>query len=179
VLERRHALICPFNPRVTPCTLSRGQNYNVKPASTVFNVVLLPRTLLLSSCAVLFPFVHQEYAAILEDHGLDYMTQSRNRMRKLAILWVAIIRHAREMELVDGPLDDRYILEDEGLDWGRISRIALELAPPDLRDMYTKSFCFSQFHSTSTRFFSQQMLYSWNWDRLECKSFLYSCHHSA
>jgi hypothetical protein len=83
------------------------------------------------------------------------------------------------MELVDGPLDDRYILEDEGLDWGRISRIALELAPPDLRDMYTKSFCFSQFHSTSTRFFSQQMLYSWNWDRLECKSFLYSCHHSA
>jgi hypothetical protein len=122
--------------------------------------------------------VHQEYAAILEDHGLDYMTQSRNRMRKLAILWVAITRRAREMELVDGPLDNRYILEDEGLDWGRISRIALELAPPDLRDMYTKSFCFSQFHGTSTRFFSQQMLYSWNWDRLECKS-LYSCHRSA
>ena len=62
--------------------------------------------------------VHQEYAAILEDHGLDYMIQSRNRMRKLAILWVAIIRHAREDKLVDGPLDDRYTLEDEGLDWG-------------------------------------------------------------
>ncbi len=109
-----------------------------------------------------------EYGAILKESGLEYMTIERNWLRKLAILWVAIITQAKKTGLVSGPHEDnRYALLVDGLDWSGVSRLAQGVAPPELQAQYTKHFCFNLFRNYGSRHFNQQMLYVWNWVSLE------------
>lgn len=119
--------------------------------------------------------VRQGYAAILKDFGLEYETRHRKWLRTLAILWIAIITQAKRTGLVSNPRDDCYTIQEDGLDWGGVSRLAQSAAPPESKDQYTKNFCYRLFYRESSRYFNQQMLYWWNWDRVEGEFSLLSC----
>lgn len=55
------------------------------------------------------------YRGILVEHGQVYEGQYPKWLKKLAILWVAIIQQAEELDLVSGPDDGLYKLEEGGL----------------------------------------------------------------
>lgn len=109
------------------------------------------------------------YYAILQEHGHTCQTLYQDCLRRLAILWVAIIRQAEARDLVRGPHDGLYVLEDGGLDWSGISHIAQSIAPSDLRHLYSKHGCRRLFDRDSSQRFNRQVLYQCNWDRLKCK----------
>lgn len=117
-------------------------------------------------------FVRNIYNAILQEHGHFFHSWYQDWLRRLAILWVAIIRYAEATYLVRGSLDGIYVLDEEGFDWGSISRIAQSLAPPELRQFYSKHGCYYLFGCDSSHHFHQRMLYQCNWERLKRK---FSC----
>ncbi len=57
------------------------------------------------------------------------------------MLWVVIIQQAEATGLVMGPFDGVYKLDEGGLDWGSISRLAQAISPPELRTRFDKRNC--------------------------------------
>lgn len=108
------------------------------------------------------------YRGILDEHGQVYEGLYHKWLKKLAILWVAIIiQQAEELDLVSGPDDGLYMLEEGGLNWSGISVMARRRAPADFCQLYSKQGCLDLFCKTENRRFTKQILYQCNWDRLK------------
>ena len=114
-----------------------------------------------------------EYTSILKGHGLQYMSRYRRWLKNLTIIWFAVIQHANESGLVEGPNNNRYVLHEAGIDWTQISQIAQKITSSDSAAMYSKEFCFWNFHETYNRHFKEMIVYEWNWKRLEGEHLLY------
>jgi hypothetical protein len=74
------------------------------------------------------------------DHGHVYQTRYQSWLTKLAIIWVAITKQVENgsVELVSGPRDDIYILQEHSLGWNCISDLAKNVAPIELHHMYSE-----------------------------------------
>lgn len=57
------------------------------------------------------------YWQLLNDHGERYEGDYCAWLRRLAILWIAIIQQAEELDLVRGPHEGLYELGIGGLSW--------------------------------------------------------------
>jgi hypothetical protein len=116
------------------------------------------------------------YANILAEHGREYRTPHQEKILRLVILWVAIIREAESCCLVSGPGKDKYYkLQDSALDWTNVALRAKHVAPPDLRDRYSKRGCQKLYNAGKSKFFNSNVLLQPNWNRLRRKL---SCQNS-
>ncbi|KAJ4261460.1 hypothetical protein NW762_006885 [Fusarium torreyae] len=106
------------------------------------------------------------YADILEDEGLEYLSQQQARLLKLTIIAIAIIWEAEERGLVCLQDGRRYSLEELSIDWINVSQRARGIAPPRLRALYTPASCRAVYYHAHYTYFFYKFKTKTNWDRL-------------
>ncbi|KAJ3531588.1 hypothetical protein NM208_g8810 [Fusarium decemcellulare] len=111
------------------------------------------------------------YSLILNENGLEYQNLHQLYLRRLSILWVAIIREVED----SGPVklsthSQRYCFSATNLDWHRVSARAQGIAPDDLRANYSAKGCESLYKDSHSVYFNQQVLNKCNWDELSGKT---------
>ncbi|EXK46991.1 hypothetical protein FOMG_00568 [Fusarium oxysporum f. sp. melonis 26406] len=107
------------------------------------------------------------YSQILERYNVKYEILHQLYLKKLSILWVAIIAQLEDLGKVTfSDTTQRYSFSDEHLDWDKISHRALEESPKELRKNYTPRECLHLYHDHHSRYFNQQVLNKPNWEYL-------------
>ncbi|CAH0049573.1 unnamed protein product [Clonostachys solani] len=114
--------------------------------------------------------VEKSYQSFLLARGQVYEYTKPSPLKESTYLWSAIVQSVEEAgtELVEK--DGAYDLDFRSLNLSRVSQIATEAAPPEMKNYFTKSRCHSLLHDTSThrsKMIHRLFLLPSNWVQLQ------------